>query len=496
MSTMHREFRRLLEDATTSVTLKPSLGSSCSGTPNPCVVTYTYDLTHDDLLIVDNGTAKITYAYDGLHRVKTERLDVPSSNPTYTGTIAYAYDNASKVTSITYPVGGSPQAVYTYDSLGRPIQVDYAGARSAVLTYDSSGRPDNVHYWQDSTDTFLQEKYSYDARDRVTQVKVFDTGATYMQLDYQYDKASEIVGVTDNMYVSDSGSNGVSNPKAITYDYDGDGRIRKAVGPFGAGQAAEWDCYDYDAVGNIAHWGKGTTSCPTSGTTYYTYNYAAAPAWNKLDSITNLVTSFTYNTAGSIATKTEGGTTATYTHDFLQQLGKIVVGSNSYAYSYDGLGRRVKAVEAGMTSYFIYADTQMLYSKVGGAETAYVWLGEKLLLKKEAADARYYHHDASANVRLVTYYAGGVQVESKFRYKPFGDILVLSGPMHRFQFAQQEYDNATRQYHMGLRYQDPVVGRFVQRDPIGPGYDYGYNNPLSYWDPTGALAFLIVIAVI
>src|SRR3989442_13603360 len=34
----------------TSTTLQPSLGASCSGTPNPCIASYTYDLVHDDLL--------------------------------------------------------------------------------------------------------------------------------------------------------------------------------------------------------------------------------------------------------------------------------------------------------------------------------------------------------------------------------------------------------------------------------------------------------------
>ena len=41
---------------------------------------------------------------------------------------------------------------------------------------------------------------------------------------------------------------------------------------------------------------------------------------------------------------------------------------------------------------------------------------------------------------------------------------------------------------MGARYQDPVVGRFAQRDPIGPGYSYASNNPISLSDPSGAAA--------
>ena len=104
-----------------------------------------------------------------------------------------------------------------------------------MLAYDTLGRLDNIHYWKGSTDTAIQEKYAYDARDRVTQIKVFNGGSiVYMQLDYVYNKASEIISSTDNMYVSDAGTDGVRNPKTITYAYDGNGRIASAVGPFAA----------------------------------------------------------------------------------------------------------------------------------------------------------------------------------------------------------------------------------------------------------------------
>src|SRR2546421_6390760 len=43
---------------------------------------------------------------------------------------------------------------------------------------------------------------------------------------------------------------------------------------------------------------------------------------------------------------------------------------------------------------------------------------------------------------------------------------------------------------MGMRYYDPVVARWIERDPIGPGYHYAVNNPISFIDPTGAVAWL------
>src|SRR5439155_17084 len=214
----------------------------------------------------------------------------------------------------------------------------------------------------------------YDARDRVTQLKVFDGGSTvFMQQDYVYDRASEITGVTDNMYVSDAGVNGVSNPKTITYEYNGNGRLQKAVGPFGASQASSTLKWTYDQVGNLQ----------TAAVDASTYTYTVT-GWNRLDSLSLNGMSFTYNAAGSLLTKVEGGSTTTYTHDFQQQLTKTLAGSNTYTYSYDGLGRRVTNVtNVGPTSYFLYAGDRMLYSKVGTPETAYVYVGSDLLLRSD-----------------------------------------------------------------------------------------------------------------
>jgi len=474
----------------TSVTLKPSLGTDCAGAPNPCVAKYNYDPVHGDLLSIDNVTANVTRTYDSLHRMITETLRVPSSNPTFTGTVTYTYDNASKVIGITYPISGNPYAYYIYDSLGRPREVGYwasgAGQGQGVFSYDTFGRLDNIHYWKGSNDTGLQEKYTYDTRDRVTQVKVFDIGSTYLQLDYVFNKASEIRWSTDNMYVLDGGGVG-SNPKNVTYAYNGNGRLTYASGPWGVSQATETHAYTYDQVGNLLTWKLGAA----------TYNYndgISYPVWNKLNSFSYNGMSFTYNAAGSMLTKVESGATTTYTHDFLQQLVKVASSPNTYGYSYDALGRRVTNVtNSGPTSDFMYSEGEMLYSKVAGIETAFIYVGGKMLMSRAGltGDTWYYHQDLSGNIRLINYYSSSIVVTTyaKYRYRPFGDLITLSGGGQKFQFANQELDSAARLYHMGARYHDPLVGRFIERDPIGSGYDYAYNNPVSFGDPSGMSPF-------
>lgn len=63
-----------------------------------------------------------------------------------------------------------------------------------------------------------------------------------------------------------------------------------------------------------------------------------------------------------------------------------------------------------------------------------------------------------------------------------------------FGFAGQRYDSSTGLIHMGARYYDPLIGRFVSPDTMIPDpynpqdlnrYSYARNNPLRYIDPTG-----------
>ena len=62
------------------------------------------------------------------------------------------------------------------------------------------------------------------------------------------------------------------------------------------------------------------------------------------------------------------------------------------------------------------------------------------------------------------------------------------------RFTGQALDSYINMYHMGARYYDPALGRFISPDTIVPDprnpqslnrYSYVYNNPVKYSDPTG-----------
>ena len=60
-------------------------------------------------------------------------------------------------------------------------------------------------------------------------------------------------------------------------------------------------------------------------------------------------------------------------------------------------------------------------------------------------------------------------VAAKYLYGPFGETLSLSGPLaplNTYRFASKEWNDRAGIYYFGRRYYDPIIMRFLNRDPI------------------------------
>ena len=89
------------------------------------------------------------------------------------------------------------------------------------------------------------------------------------------------------------------------------------------------------------------------------------------------------------------------------------------------------------------------------------------------------------------------EVVQRIEYSPFGkERFVLNPELEEGpQFTGQKQDIEDGLYYYNARYYDPVLGRFIQPDPVvfsdprNPqtlnGYTYALNNPLKYIDPSG-----------
>lgn len=120
-----------------------------------------------------------------------------------------------------------------------------------------------------------------------------------------------------------------------------------------------------------------------------------------------------------------------------------------------------------------------------------------------AGTVTYYHNDLVGSPVVATNASG--QVIWRESYRPFGERLTnaAASANNDVWFTSRRQDVDTGLVYMGARYYDPVVGRFISKDPAGfdegnihsfNRYAYANNNPYRYVDPNGRNA-LEVIAI-
>jgi RHS repeat-associated protein len=86
----------------------------------------------------------------------------------------------------------------------------------------------------------------------------------------------------------------------------------------------------------------------------------------------------------------------------------------------------------------------------------------------------YYFNDAQGNVIAMINTNGALVAQ--YEYDPFGNILSMSGPLasaNRYRFSSKEWNDNAGLYYYGLRFYDPNLQRWLNRDPIQE--DGGFN---------------------
>ncbi|MEY8876773.1 MAG: RHS repeat-associated core domain-containing protein, partial [Leptothrix sp. (in: b-proteobacteria)] len=141
------------------------------------------------------------------------------------------------------------------------------------------------------------------------------------------------------------------------------------------------------------------------------------------------------------------------------------------------------------------------YDKSGAALREYIWLDDVPVAMftpgatASAAPIVYYIHTDHLNTpRVVTDTAGNLRW--RWIADPFGTAVPETNPaglgafVQNLRFPGQVADGETGLFYNMARYYDPMIGRYVESDPIGlqggiNTYAYVGGNPLSYMDPLG-----------
>ncbi|MFZ0748639.1 MAG: RHS repeat-associated core domain-containing protein, partial [Pyrinomonadaceae bacterium] len=450
-----------------------------AATPN---VSFGYDAAGNRTSMTD-GMGSMSYAYDQLSRVTSETRTFSGAG---SFTLGYSYNLTGELTGITNP--WNAQVGYTYDATGRATSVsgaNYAGVSSYVnsISYRAfglkqmaygNGRTLSVNYDNRLRPTNydvpgvlrLQYEYGWENTDRVGFVRNIDD----QTLDrwYAYDHVGRLI-------CSRSGTEariGFGEQIPVAYD-----------GPYSHG-------YSYDVWGNRTHiegWG-------------------GVARWADYTYTNNRRNGMQYDAAGNITN--DGG--HNFSYDAVGQQASASNGTYVLQQDYDGDGLRAKKVDAGDTIYYLRSSVlggQVVAEIYGGGVSyagsgwwlrGYVYLGSQMVAT-QAGGVNWVHQDPVGKSQRITDSSGNIN--ATIELDPFGGDTARSNGNSAFQphrFTSYERDGLGSDDAMFRRYNrwwatfdqpDPYDGSYDLTDPQSLNrYAYVQNDPVNFVDPTGLMS--------
>ena len=170
---------------------------------------------------------------------------------------------------------------------------------------------------------------------------------------------------------------------------------------------------------------------------------------------------------------------------------------------WDAAGNRVHlTTTAGPIVYeFVYdvtAGTPAVVEEVAPTGSVYYVRdpGGALICREEGTTTQYYHFDDLGSTLFLTGSDG--TVTDKYTYDAWGNLTSHTGnTLQPYQYVgglgyyTHYQDVVLGLLQLGVRFYDPQIGRFTQRDPVGDtrnSYGYGAGNPVNMLDPQGLTA--------
>ena len=216
---------------------------------------------------------------------------------------------------------------------------------------------------------------------------------------------------------------------------------------------------------------------------------------------------YTYNNAGQLTQKDQGGQVTSYTYDVLGNLTAVTLpDSTQISYLVDGQGRRIgKRVNGVLVQGWLWQGQLAPVAELDGSGQVV-----SRFVYGTRVNVPDYMERGGATYRLVTNHLGSVElvvdastgeVVAWRDYDEWGRVVADSNPdFQPFGFAGGLHEAAIGLTRFGSRDYDAVTGRWLARDPIGfsggqPNlYEYVWSTPVNLTDPAGETPWGLVFA--
>ena len=428
-----------------------------------------YDTVGNRIQVIDGQTNATNYAYDLNKRLTNVTYQV---GPSIVGTVSFTYDAVGNRTRMTDSLGTT---TYAYDALNRMTNCTDSAGKAVTYQYDANGNRSSMTYPGNKV-----ANYTFDSLNRMVTVRDW------------------LGGVTSNAYDSAGNLALIRNPNGTTasYNFDDAGRLTSLTNALPNANIIAAYNLSLDGVGNHLQSSQIEPIEPIIPTQNVSYAFDDD---NRLTNATG--TAFTYDVNGNMLTQGAD----TFAYDLENRLTNAVVGGIPHQYQYDGIGNRLRATRAGITTKYILDVNGTLAhvlaeADASGTITAYYVYGRGLVSKITAGGtASYYHFDVRGSTVALT--DSGANLTDKYAYDPFGTVVNSAGTTaNPFKYVGRYgvMDEGNGLAYIRARYYSPSQGRFVTKDPItGSDGDsqslnrfiYALNNPFLYVDTSGFFAW-------